>query len=89
TPSPQTSGSFTLVVTAKGTCSGSLKLGAARYALTGRFNSTGEATLTIPRLYQRPLKVQLHLDLANSTGQITGSVSTTVWTADLSGTRAN
>jgi hypothetical protein len=83
----QSSGFFTLTTTAKGRFSGRLQVGAARYALSGQFASTGMALVTIPRRGLTPLSVQLQVDPADS-DSISGAVSDGTWTAQLDGDRA-
>ena len=84
---PQSAGSFTFTTTAKGTFSGSLQIGAARYAMSGLFDGNGFAQV-VGRRTPNPLGVQLSLDLSNGTGQVTGTVSNGIWTASLLGHRS-
>jgi hypothetical protein len=81
------SGSFVATVTGGGGYSAALTLLGRRYALSGRFNSSGLATNVIRRGTLNTLSVQLQLDLAGG-DQISGQVTDGSWTAQLLADRA-
>ncbi len=85
--SPQSAGSFSLVLTPNGKFTGSLQLGTGRLSLKGQFDGAGNATNTIARGMQSSLTVGLQLELG-SLDQITGSVSDGTHTASLLADRA-
>ena len=82
------SGFFTLTVTASGRYSGSLKRGSASYALTGQFNLAGEATQVVQRPRTHPWFLTMQLDFGLP--QLHGSLSNGVsggWVAHLEADR--
>ena len=83
----ESSGAFSLTAAEQGTFSSSFRVGGVRYAFTGRFDLEGNATKTLRRSGKNPLTLQLHLDLANGTDQITGNLSDGVWNSYLRGDR--
>ncbi|HWI59963.1 MAG TPA: trypsin-like peptidase domain-containing protein, partial [Bacillota bacterium] len=85
--SAQSAGAVALTTTAKGKFSGSLVLGAGRYAYRGQFDASGSAQVTIPRRSLAPLSVQLQVDAADA-DHLTGSVSDGSFNASLSADRA-
>jgi len=82
------SGSFTLSVKASGAFSGKLQNGGTRYSLSGKFDSSGHATVTNGPKSLTPLIVDLQLDMTNGTDRVSGTVSQGSWTSDLAGDRA-
>jgi hypothetical protein len=80
-------GAFTLTVTQKGTCTGNLQIGGARYSVSGGFDVNGNVQATT-RGTGGPFRVELHLDMTNGSGRVTGAVSGGDWTAPLLGNRA-
>jgi len=84
TPVHDSSGLLKVRTTAAGTFSGRLTLGGRAYAVSGRFDSAGDALVTIKRGARSPLRIALHLDLAGGSGLLTGSVTDGNFTADLS-----
>jgi uncharacterized repeat protein (TIGR03803 family) len=85
---PQSAGFMTLNLLESGAFSGRLQLGAARYALSGQFDLSGVAQVTISTAKPEPLQLALQLDLSGGSEQITGSISATNWTAELVAARA-
>ena len=82
------SGAFNITAGATGNFSGKLQMGAVKYALKGRFDATGAATVTVARSGLNALTLSLQLDLYGGSDQVTGTVSDGVWTASLTGNRA-
>ena len=82
------SGYFTMSATAQGTFSGSLELSGRRYPFHGAFGTNGTVTLAVPRGAEEPLTMALTLDLTQGTGQMTGLIGDSAWTAQLLGNRA-
>ncbi len=84
---PDSSGFFTLALTANGTFSGSINMGGS-YAMSGQFDSTGVAHISVPRAGTNALAVSMVLDLStNFTETVNGTVSNGTWSATLSGDR--
>jgi hypothetical protein len=84
---PDSSGYFTLTVTASGAFTGKLLVGGNRYGFREQFNLAGDAVLTVNRAQLSPLTLTLHVDLSNGTDQVTGSVTDGNWTSALAGDR--
>jgi hypothetical protein len=82
------SGSATLTTTWAGPFSGALQLGNARYGFSGWFDSSGAATLTIPRHNASDLTIALQIDYADGGDHIDGTVTDGFWTATLGADRA-
>ena len=82
------SGYFTMSATAQGTFSGSLELSGRRYPFHGAFGTNGTVTLAVPAAQEEPLTMALTLDLTQGTGQMTGLMGDSAWTAQLLGNRA-
>ena len=82
------SGSVTLTTTPAGHFTGALQLGNARYGLQGWFDSSGAATLTLPRPNAGPLTVTLQIEFAEGGDHLDGTVTDGVWTASLGADRA-
>ena len=73
--SHSTSGFITVSATTLGALSGRLTFGGAAYALSGKFDAEGQATLSVRRTNLPTLTVALHLDVVNVTDRLTGTVS--------------
>ena len=69
------SGGIFVRVNAEGTFSGRLVFAGKRYAVLGRFNSIGEATVSIPRDGAPALSLAMHLDMSGTTQSISGTLS--------------
>ncbi len=82
---PATSGQFSLQLANAGGYSARFNLGTRSYSISGQFDLSGRASATIRRLPLSPLAVNLSVDLAKGTGQVSGSVSDGTWTADAFG----
>ena len=82
-PTHASSGSIKLVVSKNEPFAASLSLGGVRSAFKGQFDLSGNATNLVTRTGLNPLRVILHLDLVNSTDQITGSVSDGGFTSEV------
>jgi uncharacterized repeat protein (TIGR03803 family) len=82
------SGFFTFTVTDKGKLSGSVQMAGGRYSMSGQFDASGRAGLTITRLRLSPLRLELQLDITQGTDQVTGTLSDGAWVAELAGDRA-
>ena len=85
--SPLSSGSFAATVTDSGVYSGTLLLFGRKYSFSGRFDSSGRATNSIPRSKLATLTVDLELDVSGG-DQIRGSVTDGSWSAQLLADRA-
>jgi hypothetical protein len=86
-PQLQQSGAFAAKITGRGTYSGTLQLGANRYPFSGRLNSSGTATNSIPRKLALPLSLRLQMDTADDQ-RLTGLVGDGTWLARLRANRA-
>jgi len=82
----ETSGSFTLVTTAKRAFTGNLRMGNSRYGLNGILNANGIAQVTVKRNGLSPLFVELSIN--SDARQVAGTVSDGTWTAHLNGDQA-
>ena len=80
-------GAFSATVTAQGSLTAKLQLAGGTYSLSGSFSAVGAYSNSMARPKQGPLSVLLQLDLTGSQN-ITGSVSSTAWSADLRAYRA-
>ncbi len=67
-------GFLAIRLTGSGVFTGSLKLGGAVFSLKGRFNSRGDAQISIPRAGLAALELALHMDLAGGLEEITGTL---------------
>lgn len=72
---PGESGGIFLKVTAGGAFSGRLVFAGRTYPAAGRFNSIGEASVSIPRSGLPALSLAVHLDVSGVERVITGSLS--------------
>ncbi len=84
---PDNSGYFTLTVTTMGSFSGRLLNGGQGYGFHGQFNLAGDTTVTVRRGVLGPLAVTLHVNLTNSTDQVSGCVTDGAWISELAGDR--
>ncbi|PWU19347.1 MAG: hypothetical protein C5B50_06760 [Verrucomicrobia bacterium] len=85
---PRTAGSFTISTTTKGTFSGSLQAGPARYSFSGEFDGNGAAEVLTKQTRSGQLSVSLQVDPADS-DHITGVVTDNAnFSAQLDGDRA-
>jgi hypothetical protein len=82
------SGFLKLTVTDRGSFSASLLCAGQSLPFSGSFNLSGRATPVLVRPGKPPLSFDLWLDLANSTRQITGTLSDGTWTASYTGDRS-
>ncbi|HWH68203.1 MAG TPA: choice-of-anchor tandem repeat GloVer-containing protein, partial [Candidatus Sulfotelmatobacter sp.] len=88
---PESCGSFSLVTTPRGTFSGSVRLGGARYPVSGQFDWQGNAQTIIYRRALEPLVLRLRLDLTEGSDQILGTLApatNATWSATVIGDRA-
>ena len=85
--SQRSSGSFTLTVSTKGKFSAKIKLGAGRYSMSGQFDDSGSAQISINRRNLSSLVVNLQID-AQDPDRLTGTLSDGSWTANLTADRA-
>jgi len=74
-PTATTSGSFTLNTTPLGKFSGSLVIGQKHYPISGGFDLSGKAQMTIAGGESGELAVQLQMDLSSGWPAITGTVA--------------
>lgn len=85
----ESSGSFTLRLTDRGTYTGKLLLAGKGHPFSGHFDLDGRATNHITRGTDSMLSLELSLDLSpNGTDRITGTLSDGVWLADLLANRS-
>ncbi|MGD0017609.1 MAG: choice-of-anchor D domain-containing protein [Verrucomicrobiia bacterium] len=87
-PTHESSGSIELVVSKTGSFAASLRMGGRRSGFNGRFDGSGESTNTVVRRGLNALQVILHLDVADDSERITGTVSNDVFTSELLANRA-
>ena len=87
-PTHASSGSIKVVVGKGGTFAANLVFGGVASAFKGTFDGSGNALTVVLRKKLAPLKVYLHLDLANGTDQITGTVQEGAATSELLANRA-
>lgn len=81
---PDSAGSFTVSVNARGKYTGRLQFGGKRYSFSGTVDGDGNATNSVTRKGLAPLLVDFHLGGSHGE-QITGHVSDGTWTARLAG----
>ncbi len=81
------SGAFVVTTTARGSYSGTLQIGAKRYAFGGKLEESGVATNTITRPGTNAVTLVFQIDAADN-NRITGTVSDGTWNADLQAQRA-
>lgn len=74
-PAHPTSGAFFVKTTSGGAFTGALFFAGKRYALRSRFNSQGDAVVTVPRAGQTALVVNVHIDTTGADQRITGTVT--------------
>ena len=84
---PDSSGYFTLMVTASGAFTGRLLLGGNPCGFRGHFNLAGDAVVTVNRRQPGPLAVTLHIDLTNGMDQVAGCATDGNWVSELAGDR--
>ena len=84
----RSAGLAAVTVTEKGSYSGSLTLAGKRYALSGSFDATGNATKSIKVSSTSALTVTLALNLATPDDRLTGTVTSDTWTALIDANRA-
>jgi len=84
----ESSGFFTLTLTARGTFSLRMRSNGKSYALSGQFNLDGRAVGIARDRFRNALMVELQSDLATGTDRITGRISNGMWLADLVADRA-
>jgi lysyl endopeptidase len=78
------SGAFTITTTTTGRFSGRLQIGSTSYSMSGQFDNTGAAQITVGGRNSSPLTVQLQIGPADNS-QISGSVSSSSFDAELTG----
>jgi uncharacterized protein YkwD len=74
-PAHATTGALFAKITSGGAFTGALFFSGQRFTLRGKFNSQGDAVLTIPRAGKAPLTVALHIDTTGVDQRITGSLT--------------
>lgn len=84
---PDSSGSFSLMLTSGGMFSGKLAVGGTRSGFRGQFDLNGNATVTVNRPKATALNLKLHVDLTNGSDQISGYLTDGAWVAEVSGDR--
>lgn len=84
---PHASGYFTIVVSPRGTYSGSLQTALARHSFTGKLGLDCRGSSTITRPANSPLNLALSFDSSGESDVVWGQVSDTNWTATLRGDR--
>jgi photosystem II stability/assembly factor-like uncharacterized protein len=78
----ESSGAVTLNTTAAGKFTGTLRLAAEHYSLSGAFDTNGFALVKVGTS-ANPMSVALQVDLAPGSDRLDGSVSSAAWTATL------
>lgn len=78
----ESSGFINLKLTKSGSFSGKI-LSAQTVSFRGVFNASGHAQLSVRRPHKSDLTLDLQLDLASQSDQITGTISDGNWTANL------
>jgi len=86
-PSHFSAGFFTLALTDKGSFSGKLQQGAAKYSFSGQFDLALSAQKTVPRRGTNDVVVRLQL--AGGSDRLIGVVSNAAWSSELFGYRAD
>jgi hypothetical protein len=81
-------GFLTASVTARGTYSGLLQIGATRYGFSGKLDLQCQATNVILRLRTNALTLELQIGKGDQADRIFGRVTDGVWVSTLSGDRA-
>jgi hypothetical protein len=84
---PDSSGCFTLAITAAGRFSGRVCLGGRRHGFSGRLDRAGGAGVSAKRGGLSPLTLTLRVDLENGSDEVVGSVTDGGWTSALTGDR--
>jgi hypothetical protein len=84
---PVNSGYFNLTVSGSGAFSGKLLLAGYRHSFRGHLDLAGNAVVSVRRTTSGPLTVAFHVNLANNTDQVLGSLSNGRWTSGLAGDR--
>ena len=87
-PSHASSGAITVALGNMGSFAAKLNMGGAKAAFKGQFDASGNATNVVTSKGLSSLQVILHLDPANGTDQITGTVANGVFTSELLADRA-
>jgi hypothetical protein len=82
------SGSFSVTVSAHGNYSGKIQLGASKLSFKGKFNLQCTTTNSIPRTMAAPLAIQLRLGTNTEADQIFGQLVDNSWSATMTGDRA-
>jgi hypothetical protein len=82
------SGFLILNLSTRGTYSAALVRATNRYSFTGRFDIAGSSTKTITVRGAVPLQLAMQLDLGTNAGFLSGTVSNSLWTAQLTASRA-
>jgi hypothetical protein len=85
---PNSAGAFTVSVTARGSYSGSLRLGTNRWAFTGLLDFQCQATNALRLNATNALSLQLRVGGADQLDQISGRLTDGFWVSTLSGDRA-
>ena len=84
---PGNSGYFRIAMTGSGLFTGRLFVGGRGFGFHGRFDTAGDASVTVKRGRLNPLALALQVDLADGTEQITGWVTNGGWASGLVGDR--
>lgn len=88
TPAHASSGALFTKITSGGVFTGALFFSGQRLALRGKFNSQGDAVLTVPRAGLESLTLTLHIDTTGVDQQITGSITDGTVTLSLDAARS-
>lgn len=83
-----TSGFFSANTTTKGTLTGKIQMSTGRYSFRGQFDSSGAATLSVPRKGNSTLTMNLQMNTLDNS-RIGGTVGDGTWTADLNAYRSD
>jgi uncharacterized repeat protein (TIGR03803 family) len=83
-PSALSSGVLNLTLRVQGSFTAKLTMGGVRSTFKGQFDVPGNATNTLMPNGQNPLQIILHLNESGGTNEISGTVSNSVFTSQLS-----
>jgi hypothetical protein len=84
-PHHVSSGSLSLSLTDRGSCSGTVFIGGTRFSISGQFDLSGHASQSIS---SGTYNINLALDMTSGANAMTGTVTAGSWTSDLQAFRA-
>ncbi|NOS70885.1 MAG: hypothetical protein HOP33_13260 [Verrucomicrobia bacterium] len=81
-------GSFKVIVTTRGLFSGTLQRGATRHSFRGKLDLNLHASVSIVPKTGLPLTLDFQLGTNSNAGEVTGTLTDGLWTADLTGAKS-